>query len=55
MRIGLLEDNTAIHEYITTALELAGHTVFTHTVGMSLLNELFADTGSHSPLPYELP
>jgi len=54
MRIGLLEDNTAIHEYITTALELAGHTVFTHTVGMSLLNELFADTGSHSPLPYEL-
>ena len=54
MRIGLLEDNTAIHEYITTVLELAGHAVFTHTVGMSLLDELFTDTGSHSPLPYEL-
>jgi DNA-binding response OmpR family regulator len=54
MRIGLLEDNTAIHEYITTVLELAGHTVITHTIGMSLLNELFTDTGGPSPLPYEL-
>ena len=36
MRIGLLEDNTAIHEYITAVLELAGHTVITHTIGMSL-------------------
>ena len=54
MRIGLLEDNTAIHEYITAVLELAGHTVITHTIGMSLLNELFTDTGGPSPLPYEL-
>ncbi len=54
MRIGLLEDNTAIREYITTVLELADHTVFTHTVGMSLLDALFTDYSSHSPLPYEL-
>jgi len=54
MRIGLLEDNTAIHEYITTVLELADHTVITHSVGMSLLDALFSDNSSHSPLPYEL-
>jgi DNA-binding response OmpR family regulator len=54
MRIGLLEDNTAIHEYITTVLEMAGHSVFTHTIGMSLLDKLIADASSNTPLPYDL-
>ncbi|HBE28853.1 MAG TPA: hypothetical protein DDW25_08195, partial [Ktedonobacter sp.] len=54
MRIGLLEDNTAIHEYITTVLKLAGHTVSTHTVGLSLLDELLAEQSTQSSLPYDL-
>lgn len=54
MRIGLLEDNTAIHEYITTVLKLAGHIVSTHTVGLSLLDELLAEQSTQSSLPYDL-
>ncbi len=48
MKIGLLEDNANIHEYLTTALEMVGHTVFTHIDGMSLLDIL------QTPLPYDL-
>lgn len=54
MRIGLLEDNTAIHEYITTVLKLAGHTVTTHTDGLSLLDELLGEQSTQSSLPFDL-
>jgi CheY-like chemotaxis protein len=54
MRIGLLEDNSAIHEYLTTVLQLSGHTVSTHTVGLSLLDELLAEQSAETPLPYDL-
>ncbi len=41
MKIGLLEDNPAICDLITTTLELAGHTVVSYTYGISLLEALF--------------
>ena len=54
MKIGLLEDNINIHEYLTTVLEMAGHTVSAHMDGMSLLDSLFAEESKHTSLPYEL-
>jgi DNA-binding response OmpR family regulator len=54
MKIGLLEDNTNIHEYLKLALEMAGHTVCTHIEGMSLLDILFAEQNIQTPLPYDL-
>ena len=54
MKIGVLEDNINIHEYLTTVLEMAGHTVSAHMDGMSLLDTLFAEESKHSSLPYEL-
>ena len=54
MKIGLLEDNINIHEYLTTVLEMAGHTVSAHMDGMSLLDTLFSEKSKHTPLPYDL-
>jgi DNA-binding response OmpR family regulator len=54
MKIGLLEDNINIHEYLTTVLEMAGHTVSAHMDGMSLLDTLFSEESKHTLLPYEL-
>ena len=54
MKIGLLEDNINIHEYLTTVLEMAGHTVSAHMDGMSLLDTLFSEESKHTPLPYDL-
>ncbi len=54
MKIGLLEDNINIHEYLTTVLEMAGHTVSAHMDGMSLLDTLFSEESKHTSLPYEL-
>lgn len=54
MRIGVLEDNTNIHDYLQTALEVAGHTVSTHIEGMSLLEIFFAEQSIQTPLPYDL-
>ncbi len=51
MNIGLLEDNPAILELMRTALELNGHTIFTHTRGQSLLNALFMNYNAVPPLP----
>ncbi len=45
MKIGLLEDNPAICDLITTTLELAGHTVVSYTYGISLLEALFTANG----------
>lgn len=56
MKIGLLEDNPAILDYMTTALQLAGHSVETHTQTSSLLDALIAGEGkiATTPLPYDL-
>ena len=35
-------------------LQLSGHTVSTHTVGLSLLDELLAEQSAETPLPYDL-
>ena len=51
MHIGLLEDNPAIIELMRTALELSGHTISTFTCGQSLLNALFTNYHTVSPLP----
>jgi len=58
MKIGLLEDNPAIFELLQTALKLAGHSVFTHIQGQSLLDALFdgcdAEHATCTSLPYDL-
>lgn len=51
MKIGLLEDNIALCDYMSLALKMAGHTVFTHTMASSLLDRL---ASSDLPLPYDL-
>jgi DNA-binding response OmpR family regulator len=54
VRIGVLEDNTNVHDYLTTALEVAGHSVCTHIEGISLLDILFAEQNVQIPLLYDL-
>src|SRR5260370_3692796 len=54
MKIGLLEDNHAISDYLTTALEIAGHQVYPHGFGHSLVERLFLDRDQHEPPPYDL-
>jgi DNA-binding response OmpR family regulator len=54
MKIGLLEDNPAILDYMTTALKMAGHDVFTHTQALSLLKTLLPNGEPYHPLPYDL-
>lgn len=54
MHIGVLEDNSAILEYLKITLEMAGHRVHAHTQAASLLATLFTESGVVSPLPYDL-
>jgi DNA-binding response OmpR family regulator len=56
MNIGLLEDNPAIADYLSIALEMAGHNVDTYTYGSSLLEKLNSSMvgGSYASLPYNL-
>jgi CheY-like chemotaxis protein len=54
MNIALLEDNPAILDYMSTALRMAGHTIYTHTDGLSLLAALFRQADVRTPLPYDL-
>ena len=54
MNIALLEDNPAILDYMSTALRMAGHTIYTHTDGHSLLAALFHQADVSTPLPYDL-
>lgn len=54
MNIGLLEDNPALVDYMSTLLEMAGHKVHAHTQGSSFLETLFTEAGVRSPLPYDL-
>ena len=55
MKIGLLEDNPAICDLITTTLEMTGHTVVSYTYGISLLEALHTEhDGNTKSLLYEL-
>ena len=55
MRIGLLEDNPTLVELMRTALEMTGHSVYTHAWGKSLLEAIFEGRDEHeSSLPYDL-
>ena len=54
MKIGLLEDNHVISDYLTTALEIAGHQVYPHVFGHSLVERLFLDRDQQEPPPYDL-
>ncbi len=54
MKIAVLEDNPDILEYLKTALEMAGHRVYTFIDGSRFLESLFTATATHTPLPYDL-
>ena len=54
MNIGLLEDNPAILDYMTVALEMAGHKVRAFTSGASLLEDLLTGSDPRYPRPYDL-
>ena len=54
MQIGLLEDNPSIVEWLSTALEMAGHGVHPYQDGPSLLVCLFATDCIPTSLPFDL-
>ncbi len=54
MKIGVLDDNQAILDYIATVLTLDNHTVETHATGESLLDALFSPNRAHDERPYDL-
>jgi DNA-binding response OmpR family regulator len=53
MRIGVLDDNPAIREYLQIALTLAGHSVSVHHTASSLLETLLPNGVPILPLPYD--
>ena len=54
MNFGFLEDNPAILDYMTVALEMAGHKVRAFTSGASLLEDLLTGSDPRYPRPYDL-
>ena len=54
MNIALLEDNPPILDYLSTALEMLGHTVYDFTSSDLLLETLFIGESVRVPLPYDL-
>jgi CheY-like chemotaxis protein len=54
MNIGLLEDNPAIIDFMSIALEMAGHKVHSHNYGSSLLETIFTGPSVQYSLPYDL-
>ena len=54
MNIALLEDNPPILDYLSTALEMLGHTVYKFTNSPPLLETLFTGESPRQPLPYDL-
>lgn len=54
MNIALLEDNPPILDYLSTALEMLGHTVHDFTSSDLLLETLFIGESVRVPLPYDL-
>lgn len=54
MKIAVLEDNPEILEYMKTALEMAGHDVYTFIDGYQFLQSLFTDPPVRNPPPFDL-
>lgn len=54
MKIGLLEDNPAIVDWMTTALAMAGHIVYTYPESTSFLECLLPSRDLHNHLPFDL-
>src|SRR5260370_30488156 len=54
MKIGLLEDNPSIVDWMTTALAMAGHIVYTYPESTSFLECLLPSRGLHNHLPFDL-
>jgi DNA-binding response OmpR family regulator len=54
VNIAILEDNPAILDYLSTALEMSGHHIATFTHGADLLDALFYEDQSLSDLPFDL-
>ncbi len=54
MNIGLLEDNPAILDYMTVALEISGHKVWVYTDGSSLIETFLSGSDVRYPLPHDL-
>ena len=54
MNIALLEDNPPILDYLSTALEMYGHTVHTFTDSAPLLETLLPGKNAHASPPYDL-
>jgi CheY-like chemotaxis protein len=54
VNIALLEDNPPILDYLSTALEMLGHTVHNFTSSAPLLETLFIGESVRVPLPYDL-
>jgi len=54
VNIALLEDNPSILDYLSTALEMLGHNVYTFIHSDALLETLFSGENARAPLPYDL-
>lgn len=54
MKIGILEDDADIADYLTIALDMAGHIVHTYADGSTLLQTLFAAQNVPPSQPYDL-
>jgi DNA-binding response OmpR family regulator len=54
VRIGVLDDNIPILEYLKAMLELVGYTVSLHPASRSLLDALLPGGIVATPLPYDL-
>jgi DNA-binding response OmpR family regulator len=54
MRIGVLDDNLAILDYVETILTLDNHSVTKHTIGSSLLAAIFPSPSVDEDIPYDL-
>ena len=54
MKIGILEDDADIADYLKIALDMAGHTVHTYADGSTFLQTFFAAQNAPPPLPYDL-
>jgi CheY-like chemotaxis protein len=54
VNIALLEDNPPILDYLSTALEMHGHTVHKFTDSAPLLETLFIGESMRVPLPFDL-
>jgi len=54
VRVGLLEDNPAIQDCITVALEMQGHVVSVHGDGFQFLEALTSPSPGHDLLAYDV-